>query len=99
MSQLVTLEAKDPDDTLDYSINWVKWLPSGVVITASEWDVPDGIVEEDPPVGYLPFTDTSTTVWLSGGTPGASYQLTNQITTSPGGRTRSKTITIRVKEL
>lgn len=98
MSQLIILEPKDPDDTLDYGIDWEKWLTQvNDTIADSEWTVPDTITEEVPPVGQAPFTNTRTTIWLSGGEPGL-HSLTNTITTV-GERVRSKTIIIRVKEL
>jgi hypothetical protein len=93
------VDPKDPQDEVDYSINWTKQLTElGVLIdtiVASDWDVPDGIDMEDET-----FTDTRTVIWLSGGTAGSRYQLTNQITTANNPpRKLSQTITIRVKEL
>lgn len=93
MSQLFTLEPKDPQDIIDYRIDWSGWLRDGDTIIASEWTVPDGIVSEQDS-----FNTTSTTIWLSGGSAGQSYSLTNHITTTQG-REKDKTITVRVKEL
>jgi len=42
-------------------------------------------------------TATSATVWLSGGTAGQSYIVTNRITTA-AGRTEDRSFTIRVEE-
>lgn len=93
MSQLFQLEPKDPNDVIDYRVDWSKWLRDGDTILVSEWIVPDGI-EMDSETN----TNTTTTIWLSGGSAGATYQLTNRITTAQG-RQRDRTITIRVKEL
>lgn len=92
MSQLDVLEPKDPNDVIDYRIDWSKWLRDGDTILVSDWIVPAGIVMDSETNDA-----TATTIWLSGGTAG-SYLLTNRITTAQG-RQRDRTITIRVKEL
>jgi len=83
---------KDPDSTLDYVINWSNWLDSDAISTSS-WTVSSGITNESESN-----TSTTATIWLSGGTAGETYRVTNRIVTS-GGRTvdRSNTITIREK--
>lgn len=91
MSQLFALEPKDPNDVIDYRIDWSKWLDDDVLLL-SEWVIPAGITMDSES------SDTnSATVWLSGGTAGQSYALTNRITTAQG-RQKDKTITIRVKD-
>ena len=88
------LDPKDPNDVVDYTINWTRYLSRVVdTIIASEWIVPDGINKETDTSN-----DTSATVWLSGGTAGSRYKLTNRIVTV-GGRTLDKSITIKVREL
>ncbi len=81
---------KDPDATLDYGVNWSAWLGQDV-ITASTWIVPDGLTmasnSHDP---------VKTTVWLSGGTDGQKYEVTNRITTA-GGRVDDRTIELTLK--
>jgi kynurenine formamidase len=89
----MSIDPLDPDDKLDYTWNWDKWLPVGETITASAFTVPNGITKDSES-----FASRTTTIWLKNGTPGI-HNVTNQITTSPGGRIRSKTIPIRVKEL
>lgn len=81
---------KDPDDVLDYSINWAREL-AGDTISTSTWTVPSGLTE-----GISTKTDTETTVWLSSGTDGSSYDVKNRITTS-SGRTMDQTVTLKVK--
>jgi hypothetical protein len=80
---------KDADAVLDYGFNWAPWLDSDTIAT-SEWDVPEGITEDSDDN-----TTTLTTVWLSGGTAGETYTLTNTITTA-GGRTDERTVHIKV---
>ena len=83
---------KDPDSVLDYGIDWSTWLASGETISTSTWTVPTGITEDSDSKG-----DTSTLVWLSGGTAGETYMLANKIVTSDS-RTVERTIEIIVEE-
>jgi hypothetical protein len=41
-------------------------------------------------------TNTKTTVWLSGGSEGVTYDILNRIVTN-GGRTMDQTVELRVK--
>lgn len=82
---------KDPNAVLDYTIDWTRWL-AGDQVATSEWLVPTGLTK----VGDSK-TASSATVWLSGGTAGQSYMVTNRITTT-GGRTEDRSFTIRVEE-
>ena len=89
---LNNLDTKDPDEVKDYSVNWSRMLAQyDDTILSSEWIVPDGI-DADRDTS----DDTSTIIWLSGGTLGADYDLTNRIVTI-GGRTLDQSITIRVR--
>lgn len=82
---------KDPNDVLEYQVNWSTWLATDT-ITASTWIMPTGITKDSDT-----FTNTVTTIWLSGGTAGTFYELVNRITTV-GGRTRDFTCVIKVQE-
>lgn len=82
---------KDPDDVLDYSFDWSAWLATSETISTSDWTPSAGIV-----VDSETNTTTTTTVWLSGGTAGQPYTVTNRITTNQA-RTVDRTMTIRVK--
>lgn len=82
---------KDSDDVLDYEIDWTAWL-DGDTIAGSTWIVADGITKDSDT-----HTDATTTIWLSGGTTGASYRLTNRITTA-GGRTKDRSRYIFVRD-
>jgi hypothetical protein len=85
---------KDPDETLDYGWDWgEEYLPQGDEVTASSWDVPAGLTKESDS-----FTAETTTVWLSGGTEGEEYTVTNSVTTKHGRQAdRSFTVKIRSK--
>ncbi len=82
---------KDPDAVLDWSFDWTDWLANGEVISTSIFIVTAGIV-----VNSTSNTTQGATVWLSGGTDGRPYLVTNRITTNQG-RIDDRSITIRVK--
>lgn len=71
---------KDPDAVLDYKMDWTAWLGETDVIVASSWkvDSEEIVVDSDS------FTDTDTTVWLSGGLNRKKYLITNSIETDDG---------------
>ena len=84
---------KDPSAKLDYSFNWSDWLVGGDTIQASEWVIsPPGLKDEDPD-----HSASISIVWLSEGTVGEQYRVTNRITTT-GGRVDDRTIMIVIKE-
>ena len=80
---------KDPDAVLDYQMDWSTWLDTDTIST-STWDVPTGLTEDSETE-----TTTTTTVWISGGTAGTTYTVTNEIVTA-AGRTDSRSILIKV---
>lgn len=85
------LEPKDPAGTVDYSVDWAKEIGADV-ITASTWTVPAGLTKVSDS-----YAATATTVWLSGGTDGVAYDLTNTVTLA-SGRIFSVTFTVIVKK-
>lgn len=82
---------KDPDAVLDYELDWTPWLGLDTIVI-STWTVPTGITKDSDTN-----TPTSATIWLSGGTVGTKYDLTNHITTA-AGREDDRTITISIKQ-
>lgn len=84
----------DPQETVDYSINWLNDLGSDTIST-STWtfdaDNPDAVLVKSNPTK----TDTTTTIWLSAGTSGKTYSIRNTITTA-GARTFERTAKITV---
>ena len=84
---------KDSDAVLDYTIDWTDYLTATSPIdsiSTSTWTEPTGITVNSSDNSAL-----KTTVWLSGGSVGSKYRLTNRIVTT-GGRTDDRTITIVV---
>jgi hypothetical protein len=83
--------SKDPDAMLDYTNDWSDWL-DGDVISSSSWTADTGIT-----VYGDSYDDETATAWISGGTVGTAYDITNQIVTA-AGRTDERTIRITVRE-
>ena len=84
---------KDPDARMDYGVDWAGWLVGDDVIQTSAWN----ITGEGLTVEHFEFTDTSATIWISGGVVGRSYEMVNRITTL-GGRRDDRTIIVRIGE-
>ena len=82
----------DPDAVLDYTIDW-----AGVIgddpLSTSAWAVTAGDVTIDSDT----LSGSLTQVWVSGGTPGVTAELTNHIVTVDG-REDDRTITLVIKE-
>ena len=87
-----TIFRKDPQATLDYHLDWSSWLETGDTITASTWFLPAGLTQV-----VAAFSTSVATVWISGGTVGESYTVTNRITTADG-RIDERSMTIRMED-
>lgn len=82
---------KDPDAVLDYELDWSEWLDTDT-IASSSWTADTGItIDSDTN------TTTTATVWVSGGTVGERYEVTNHIVTT-AGREDDRSIKIKCKE-
>jgi hypothetical protein len=90
-------DPKDPEEVLDFDLDWSARLVDGDTITSSTW-----IIATEPDSALINQSDassaTATKVWLAGGTLGATYLLTNRVVTA-GGRTmdHSEKLKIRAK--
>lgn len=77
-----TTSPKDPQATLDYDVDWTKWLGSmGDVdaINSSSFAAEAGLtVSSDTHDGRV------AKVWLTGGAVGRDYRVTNHIVTTSG---------------
>ena len=89
---MISTFIKDPNAIQDFNVDWTDAL-EGDTISSSSWTVPAGITQTSDF-----YTGTVATIWLSGGTAGTSYELTNRIVTA-AGRTDDQTIKIRCFEL
>ena len=91
---------KDPDSYLDYSIDWSDWLDGGDTLSTSTWTI-EAITGDAAPLA----TDSDTlntslsiaTIFLSAGTAGNHYTVTNEIVTT-NGLTDQRYFRIFVKE-
>lgn len=81
---------KDPDEVLDYVVDWSFRLEDDTIAT-SVFTVPAGLVKDSDSND-----DTTATVWLSGGTEGERYEILNRITTV-GLRTMDQTVKLKIK--
>ena len=82
---------KDPGDRVDYLIDYTAWLGGDTLTGAPEWTLPAGITQYT-----VSNTDTGATIWLSGGTHGRDYVITNQIATT-GGRIKQQSFVVQVR--
>lgn len=83
---------KDPSENLDYQVSWADWLATGESIVTSTWTVETGLT-----AGTTSASSTVATIWLSGGTNGDIYNITNHIISS-ASRTGDRTFSIEIKE-
>jgi hypothetical protein len=85
---------KDPSAVLDYGFDWSDWLTSagGDTISTSTWTATTGIT-----IASSSIASGVTIAWLSGGTAGSDYTLTNRIVTA-GARTDERSMTIIVRD-
>lgn len=83
---------KDPDANLPFGVDWSGWLAEGDTIVTSTWIVPVGLT-----MGVDGVDGGQATVWLSGGTAGENYTVTNRVVTS-GGMVDDRSIRILVRD-
>lgn len=84
---------KDPSAVTDYKWDWSAWLAASETISTATVTVPAGLTKDSQS-----FTNTTVTVWLSGGTIGPNWlSVVCHITTNQG-RQDDRTIKIRVAD-
>lgn len=79
MSSALGTVTKRKGSTLDYTVNWAAWLPTGDTLLTSTFTVTSGIT-----IASQSNTTSTGTVWLSGGSAGQTYTVTHTITTNDG---------------
>lgn len=82
---------KDPDATLDYTLDWSTWLGADTIASVA-WTLPSGITLETQSN-----TTTTATAWISGGSAGVTYRVTCRITTA-GSRIDDRSFRLNVAE-
>lgn len=85
---------KDPAAVLDYTFDWTLWLNdiSDTITGTPVYTLTTGITKVTQSN-----TTLKTTIWISGGIAGNTYQVDCTITTA-GGRTDSRSIFLKVKD-
>lgn len=77
------------DETLDYDRDWGPDLKLDESIVSSVWRITGPDAALSIVAGSDSIAGSKTILWLQGGTPGAVYTITNEITTSSGPITRA----------
>ncbi len=108
MASSYTFPDKDPDDTLDYTVDWERWLNGADTISSVVWSLSSksGDAKADFPTGTLYGLENSSesntnevcTINLAQGTAGKTYLLHCQITTV-GALIAERTVQLKVREL
>jgi hypothetical protein len=92
----MTLLLKDPEATLDYSVDWGADYLSGDALAESDWTVspaePNGVA-----IVSSRFDLTTATAEVEGGIAGRLYRLTNHVVTAQGREDR-RSIMLRVEK-
>lgn len=81
---------KDPDERLDYDIDFGRWLPDGDTIASAIAVASGGSVTIDT----VEPSDTAVRVWVTGGSAGESNSIVVTATTAAG---RIKEFAFRLK--
>jgi len=80
---------QQPNEKMDYDIDFSEWMPAGDVITLAAVSVlPAGLT-----ASYA-IQSPAVKVWLDGGTAGVTYKVTVLATTNDG---RKKEVELKVK--
>lgn len=83
--------AKDPDEVLDYGVDWTERLDGDTIATSAI----SLVTAAGLTIGSQSNTTTASSVWLSGGTAGETAELLCRITTA-AGRTMDEEITLAI---
>jgi len=88
----MTTYIKDPQEVLDYGFDWSDWLETGDTVDTSDWTIkPSGLTEVSDSK-----TDTTTMIWVSGGTVGSKHKVTNRVLTADN-RTVERSFYVKIQ--
>ena len=82
---------KDPNEKLDYTIDWSAALVGTDTIVDSIWTT-----DSDLETSGMSNDTTKTIIWIAGGKEGIKYNVSNRITTA-AGRIMERTVILKVK--
>jgi hypothetical protein len=88
--------AKDPDATLDYSVDWTAFMGVGESLNGASWTVTP-IEAGGLTLGSELISGNERGIYVSGGIKGHQYRLSCQITTDQG-RVSERSLTVRIME-
>lgn len=98
---------KDPDETLDYSVDWSRFLGTGVTLTSVQWYVDNesgvktliGAGQTVNTIQNVSQTNTATvaTINIGSGTNNIEYKFYCRVTDSSGSQAE-RVIKLRIKE-
>lgn len=83
---------KDPQAVLPWEFDWSDWLEVGETISSATVTVATGLTLQSQSN-----TSTVVTVWLSGGTLGATYTVACRVTTSLA-KVDERTLAVRITD-
>lgn len=85
---------KDPDATLDYTLDWSDWLTENESLAGIDIEISGATLVQTQ------LTNLMATAWISGGSVGSAISLRYRITTdsSPVNRVDDRTLLINVAE-
>ena len=90
----LTWPSKDPDEVLDYSIDWSARMANDSIVASSFIVAPGANVA----IVANSYSNTMTTVWLAAGTAGRVAKVTNHVVTAAGREfDQSVSLTIQQK--
>lgn len=78
----------DPDEVLDFSVDWSEWLATGDSISTAAWSAGDGVTIDSSSVA-----GAVATVWLSAPDVGERHVVTCHVVTAQG-REGEQSITV-----
>ena len=92
------LDPHDPTAINDYAVEWATLLAgeTETALASSAWSAstPAGLT-----ISSTTLSGTKAVVWVTGGTPGRTYGLTNTVVTSGSSRKHPRTIFIPCRKL
>lgn len=87
---MIVLSRKDPDEVIEYVVDWTTELGTDETIDTYQFIVEDGLTKVSDAK-----TSKKTQIKVSGGESGKTYQITNRLTTSLG-QTLEETLSLPV---
>lgn len=85
---------KGATEVLDYKFDWSDWLAEGETVNTCTVAADTGLTVDSDSITD---TNTTVTVWLSGGVAGQKYKVTCTVVTS-AARTGMRYMTIRMRK-